>query len=294
MTQVKEKDTFASGPVQRDAVQAEDVHDLFNTYKFSSRLLNKYEEVDLARRAHAGDVAARDLIIECNFRLVVSIAKRYRGRSMTFEDLVQEGNLGLIEAVYKFNPDLGYRFSTYATHWIRQSIGRALEKQDRMIRVPSYVEDAGRKYSRQETPDDVDPIEFYAKTNNISLKSATKMIASATMQVASLDALFLDEDGNSATDELLRDFAAPDIADRAITQQQRDELWRAIDIIFKDVSTRDRAIFEGRFPRDADKPKSLKEIADEFKISREGVRHIQNRLLRKLKASMPRQFVDLK
>src|SRR4051812_22959437 len=113
-----------------------------------TRLLTADEEVELASRIQRGDTDAKQRMIEANLRLVISIAKRYRCKSMSFEDLVQEGIIGLMAAVIRYDPKKGYRFSTYATHWIRQAIGRAIDNQGRMIRLPSHVSDAVRKLER--------------------------------------------------------------------------------------------------------------------------------------------------
>src|SRR5215203_1579459 len=112
------------------------------------RLLTPEEELDLGRRARAGDAQARARLIEKNLRLVVSVAKRYRGMGLSFEDLIQEGNLGLMKAVEKFDPDLGYRFSTYATWWIRQAVQRAVSDKGRTIRLPVHMWDKARKVGR--------------------------------------------------------------------------------------------------------------------------------------------------
>src|SRR5438067_13874927 len=113
-----------------------------------ARLLTPDEEVSLARRVHSGDLEARQRMVEANLRLVISIAKRYRCRGLSFEDLVQEGIIGLIAAIVRFDPDRGYRFSTYATHWIRQAIGRAIDNHSRLIRLPSHASDALRRVAR--------------------------------------------------------------------------------------------------------------------------------------------------
>jgi RNA polymerase primary sigma factor len=112
------------------------------------RLLTPEEELDLARRSRAGDASSRARLIEKNLRLVVSVAKRYRGMGLPFEDLIQEGNLGLIKAVERFDPEMGNRFSTYATWWIRQAIGRALEDKGHSIRLPVHAQEKARKMAR--------------------------------------------------------------------------------------------------------------------------------------------------
>src|SRR5687768_17268097 len=113
-----------------------------------ARLLSPEEEVALARRIQAGNLEAKQRMVESNLRLVISIAKRYRCRGLSFEDLVQEGVIGLMAAIARYDPEKGYRFSTYATHWIRQAIGRAIDNHSRLIRLPSHVSDALRKLER--------------------------------------------------------------------------------------------------------------------------------------------------
>src|SRR5215218_3459332 len=131
-------------------MQTQDVLSQYLGRVRNGRLLEAYEERDLSRRAHEGDKGARARLIESNLRLVISIAKKYRGRGVAFEDLIQEGNAGLIRAVERFDPALGNRFSTYATWWIRQAVTRAVADHSRTVRLPAHVMDALFRLRRAE------------------------------------------------------------------------------------------------------------------------------------------------
>ena len=131
-------------------MEAQDVLTQYLSRVRGGRLLDADEEKDLSRRAHAGDMRARQKLIESNLRLVISIAKKYRGRGVLFEDLIQEGNAGLIRAVEKFDPEMGNRFSTYATWWIRQGVTRAVADHARTVRLPAHVVDAIYRLRRAE------------------------------------------------------------------------------------------------------------------------------------------------
>src|SRR3712207_381375 len=142
----------ARSPVASESHTAEQAPELLTGYLRRiggrGRLLTHEEEMDLGRRVRDGDAGARSLLIEKNLRLVVSVAKKYRGRGVPFEDLIQEGNVGLIRAVEKFDPEMGNRFSTYATWWIRQAIGRAIEDKSRTVRLPIHTGAKARRAAR--------------------------------------------------------------------------------------------------------------------------------------------------
>jgi len=254
-------------------------------YPTHHRLLTAREEVVLAERARTGDVAARQAMMEANIRLVMSIARRYTCKSLTFEDLVQEGILGLLEAINKFNGALGNRFSTYATYWIRQAIVRAIEKQDRVIRLPVYGCDAVRKVERAEkalaeslgrppTPEEV------ARETSLPVR-LVKNIAQYGQDPLSLDVLVGDSEDTVFAD-LVVDSEAIDPADTALGGMEREALLRTV----RSLEPREQWVIEKRFGLFDGRVHTLKEIAEQLKMSREGVRHVQIRALRKLRDAM--------
>jgi RNA polymerase primary sigma factor len=250
-----------------------------------TRLLTADEEVVLAQRVQQGDLDAKQRMIEANLRLVISIAKRYRCRSMAFEDLVQEGIIGLMAAVTRYDPLKGYRFSTYATHWIRQAIGRAIDNQGRMIRLPSHVSDAVRKLERsrlvltrrlgrQPTVDELaDEAKIPAKKVSVLLQSAQEPL--------SLDAL-LGEGEETPLGDLLLDLQAPDPENTTIRARNRE----ALEDILQVLRPRERRVIEKRFGFSDGRVYSLQEVGDQLQMSREGVRQIEVRALKKLKQAV--------
>jgi RNA polymerase primary sigma factor len=247
-----------------------------------ARLLTPDEEVSLARRVRGGDLLARQRMVEANLRLVISIAKRYRCRGLSFEDLVQEGILGLIAAIMRYDPEKGYRFSTYATHWIRQAIGRAIDNHGRLIRLPSHVSDAirrlercrvllGRRLGRQPTLDEL------AREAKVSAKKIEALLQSI-QEPLSLDAL-LGEEEETPLGDLLLDLHAPDPERVTIRARGRE----ALETILNVLRPRERRVIENRFGFADGRVHSLQEVGDQLQMSREGVRQIEVRALRKLR-----------
>jgi RNA polymerase primary sigma factor len=251
-------------------------------YKADGPLLTVTEECDLTERIRRGDERARERMIEANLRLVVSVARHYNCRGMTFEDVVQEGIIGLMAAINKFDPDRGFRFSTYATYWIRQAIVRAIEKQSRMIRLPTYAYHAVGKLERtqmqltdrlgrQPTPEEL------ASETQLSVPTVNALLQTVQEPV-SLDLLLGDSEDYTLGD-LQLDSDAADPEEHALAAANRRDLGEILGVL----KPKERCVIEHRYGLRDGRVHSLKELADELHMSREGVRHIETRALRKLR-----------
>ena len=248
----------------------------------SIALLTPEEESDLARRKSEGDVEAGRKLVEANLRLVVSIAKRYTGRGMSFLDLVQEGNLGLMKAVEKFDYAKGYRLSTYATWWVKQSITRSLADQSRTIRLPVHMVEAVNKIRRAQRSLSVklgrEPsMEEVAEKVNMSEKRVTELIQ-ASGDTVSLETPVGDEEGSN-----LGDFVADDT--NASTEDKAESflLREEIDSMLQGLNPRERDVIILRFGLETGHPLTLEEVGKRFNVTRERIRQIETAALRKLR-----------
>ena len=245
-------------------------------------LLSADEELNLARRKAEGDEYAKERLIEANLRLVVSIAKRYTGRGMSFLDLVQEGNLGLIKGVEKFDYTKGYKLSTYATWWIRQSVTRALADQARTIRVPVHMVETINKMSKMQRKL---TLELGYEPSVAELAEALEMTEDKVMEImqiarepASLETPIGEED-----DSNLGDFVADN---NVLTPEGNVEsvmLREHIDTLLGDLKERERQVIVLRFGLEDGHPRTLEEVGKEFNVTRERIRQIEAKALRKLR-----------
>ena len=266
-----------------------------------TELFTPQQEFDTATRARAGEFAARQSMIEHNLRLVVSIAKGYLGRGVPLSDLIEEGNLGLMHAIDKFEPERGFRFSTYATWWIRQAVERAVMNQGRVIRLPVHVVRELQQVLRARRTLENDPAFAQrqgADGEGVRVEDIAALLGREVQEVAELLAMAetprsLDASADREDDDhTLGDSMADEFAADPTGVTQDHEVERLLDGWIDALSQREREVIEGRFGLHDREPETLEVLSERLGLTRERVRQIQNEALLKLRRHMARSGVD--
>ena len=273
---------------ERVATQEAETPELISSYFAridKGALLTHAEEVELSKRAKAGDAKARTRLLEKNLRLVVSVAKKYRGYGVPFEDLIQEGNIGLMKAVDKYDPDRGWRFSTYATWWVRQAVGRAVSDKGRTIRLPVHMGEKMRKMARaynglsaelgREPTDE----EVAGRLGWTAEK--VREVKSAMPDAASLDKPLGSGEDASELGSLVVDQASSEVSEAVVRDMEVGWLGEAMSRL----PERHRHVLVKRYGLDEEETATLAQLADELGVSKERIRQLQREAERMLRAA---------
>lgn len=257
-------------------------------------LLTPEEEIQLSRRIKKGDEQARKQMIRANLRLVINIAKRYFHLGIPLLDLIEEGNLGLMKAVDKFNPRKGYRFSTYAAWWVKQAITRSIIEQGKMIRIPVYMNELIAKWKKtsEEMSQKLKRIpseQEIAKKMRISAAKTKQITFWLSTQTSSLEAP-IGEEGESQVMDLVQDQTAVSPDEEIDHFLDKERVSNLLEI----MTQREKEVLDMRFGLADGKPHTLAEVSDKFGISRERVRQIEEGALKKLRKFVEQQEKDLK
>lgn len=246
-------------------------------------LLTAEEEVQLTRAVQNGDQAARQRLIESNMRLVINIAKSYRNRAVPFEDLIQEGAIGLIQATQRFDPEKGFRFSTYATHWVRQAIGRAIDNKSKAIRLPAHVSQSLRKVERERSRLGRE-LGYEPTTEQVAISLGLSPQKLAAFMQSSQELLSLDmtvgDAGGMTLGGILKDTTHVD----AEEMLQSAEVVQELQHILQQLNDREQRVMRLRFRLDGGEAPMTDDVARELKLSRERVRQIEVQAIKKLRA----------
>jgi RNA polymerase primary sigma factor len=247
------------------------------------RLLTHEEETDLGRRTREGDETARRQLIERNLRLVIPIAKKYRGKGLPFGDLIQEGNIGLMRAADKFDPERGFRFSTYATWWIRQAVQRAVANKGRTIRVPVHMSEKVRKMARAYNELSVqlerEPTDEEVAERLVWDVDRVRDVKSAIPDATSLNQPITSDEGSSELGDLLEDERESRVASEVVQKLEKRRLMESVE----GLPERQRRVLVRRYGLDGEEPATLADLSEELGVSRERIRQLQRETERTLR-----------